>query len=308
MTTALFTHPVCIDHDPGSGHPESPGRLKSVMDALAVVEFEALDRREAPVSDLVAIKAVHQPEFVDLVMENIPETGQVFLDPDTALSPQSGNAALRAVGGCLAAVDAVMEDEIQNAFCAVRPPGHHAESSRSMGFCVFNNVVVAADYARTKHGLSRVAVVDFDVHHGNGTQHFFEKDQDLFYASSHQFPYYPGTGAKSETGVGNIVNLPMAAGEGSDAFRKGYSRELLPALREFDPDLLIISAGFDAHARDPLAEIGLTEDDFTWVTQELRKIAEDCCDGRLVSSLEGGYNLDALALSTAAHVRVLLEK
>jgi acetoin utilization deacetylase AcuC-like enzyme len=308
MSTALFTHPICIEHNPGQDHPESPARLKSVMDALSREEFDALDRREAPLSDIASIKAVHQVELVDLVMENIPEMGQKFLDPDTALSPHSGDAALRAVGGCIAAVDAVMEEGVRNAFCAVRPPGHHAESGRSMGFCIFNNVVVAADYARKKHGLTRIAVVDFDVHHGNGTQRSFESDQDLFYASSHQFPYYPGTGAASETGVGNIANFPMAAGEGSDAFRKGYTRQLLPALREFDPELLIISAGFDAHERDPLAQIGLNEEDYTWVTRELREIAEDCCDGRLVSSLEGGYNLESLASSAAAHVRVLLER
>jgi acetoin utilization deacetylase AcuC-like enzyme len=308
MSTALFTHPICIEHNPGHGHPESPARLKSVMGALSTEEFDGLDRREAPLSNIASIKAVHQLELINLVMENIPETGQKFLDPDTALSPHSGDAALRAVGGCIAAVDAVMGGGVRNAFCAVRPPGHHAESGRSMGFCIFNNVVVAADYARKKHGLTRIAVVDFDVHHGNGTQHSFENDQDLFYASSHQFPYYPGTGAASETGVGNIANFPMAAGEGSDAFRKGYTRQLLPALREFDPELLIISAGFDAHERDPLAQIGLNEEDYTWVTRELREIAEDCCGGRLVSSLEGGYNLDSLASSAAAHVRVLLER
>jgi acetoin utilization deacetylase AcuC-like enzyme len=308
MRTALFTHPICIEHNPGQDHPESPARLKSVMGALSTEEFDGLDRREAPLSNIASIKAVHQLELINLVMENIPETGQKFLDPDTALSPHSGDAALRAVGGCIAAVDAVMKEGVRNAFCAVRPPGHHAESGRSMGFCIFNNVVVAADYARKKHGLTRIAVVDFDVHHGNGTQHSFENDQDLFYASSHQFPYYPGTGAASETGVGNIANFPMAAGEGSDAFRKGYTRQLLPALREFDPELLIISAGFDAHERDPLAQIGLNEEDYTWVTRELREIAEDCCGGRLVSSLEGGYNLDSLASSAAAHVRVLLER
>jgi acetoin utilization deacetylase AcuC-like enzyme len=308
MRTAVFTHPICIEHDPGLGHPESPERLKSVMNALSTEDFNALERREAPLADVATIKAVHQAGAVDLVMENIPKSGQKFLDPDTALSPHSGEAALRAVGGCIAAVDAVMGEEVKNAFCAVRPPGHHAESARSMGFCIFNNVAVAADYARKKHGLSRIAVVDFDVHHGNGTQHLFEKDQDLFYASSHQFPYYPGTGNSSEIGVGNIANLPMAAGDGSDAFRKGYTRQLLPALREFNPELLIISAGFDAHEHDPLAQIGLREEDFAWVTRELRDIAEDCCHGRLVSSLEGGYNLRSLASSAAAHVRVLLER
>ena len=306
MTTYLFTHQACIDHDPGPTHPERPDRLRAVLAALDGDDFAPLERRQAPVIDVDEVKRVHDPLYVDSVLDSVPERGQVHLDPDTVLSPASAEAALRAAGAAAAAVDAVVGGG--NAFCAVRPPGHHAEPDRAMGFCLFNSVAVAALHARAEHGLQRVAVVDFDVHHGNGTQAAFERDGDLFYASSHQSPFYPGTGHESERGVGNIVNVELTAGSGSDEFRLGWSSRILPALREFDPDLLLISAGFDAHAMDPLAQIGLDTEDFAWVTRELLDVAEECCRGRVVSCLEGGYDLAALGECARAHVGALMER
>ena len=306
MTTYLFTHRACIDHDPGSYHPEKPDRLRAVLAALDGDDFADLERREAPAIDIDEVKRVHDPGYVDSVLASVPASGQVHLDPDTVLSPASAEAALRAAGAAAAAVDAVVGGG--NAFCAVRPPGHHAEPDRAMGFCLFNSVAVAALHARAEQGLQRVAVVDFDVHHGNGTQAAFERDVDLFYASSHQSPFYPGTGHEDEHGVGNIVNVELAAGSGRDAFRRGWSRLILPGLREFDPNLLIISAGFDAHVMDPLAQIGLDTEDFTWVTRELLDVADVCCQGRVVSCLEGGYDLSALGDCARAHVGALMER
>ncbi len=268
--------------------------------------FARLERREAPAIDTDEVKRVHDPGYVDAVLDSVPARGQVHLDPDTALSPASGEAALRAAGAASAAVDAVIGGG--NAFCAVRPPGHHAEPGTAIGICLFNSVAVAALHARAEQGLQRVAVVDFDVHHGNGTQAAFERDGDLFYASSHQSPFYPGTGHESERGVGNIVNVELAAGSGGEEFRRGWSGRILPALREFDPDLLLISAGFDAHEMDPLAQIGLDTEDFAWVTRELLDVADECCQGRVVSSLEGGYDLDALGECARAHVGALMER
>ncbi len=287
-------------------HPEHPGRLKAVLAALDVPEFAALDRREAPLAQRAQIARVHSRLYVDRVLQAVPESGYVALDPDTIISPGSGEAALRAAGALVAAVDAVVAGEVRNAFCAVRPPGHHAEAVRPMGFCMFNNIAVGAEQARKVHGLARVAVVDFDVHHGNGTQHMFDKDADLFYASTHQWPHYPGTGASEETGVGNIVNVPLAPMSGSREFRAAMSEIVLPALVRFRPDMVMISAGFDAHADDPLASLRLRESDFEWATRQLMAAADDCCGGRVVSTLEGGYDLEALAASAAAHVRTLM--
>jgi acetoin utilization deacetylase AcuC-like enzyme len=306
MTTLLVTHPACFAHDTGGMHPEHPARLKAVLAALEAPEFAALDRREAPLAEREQIARVHSRFYVDRVLEVVPESGYVALDPDTIISPGSGEAALRAAGAVVAAVDAVAAGEVRNAFCAVRPPGHHAEAARAMGFCMFNNIAVGAEQARKVHGLARVAVVDFDVHHGNGTQHMFDKDADLFYASTHQWPFYPGTGAADETGVGNIVNVPLAPMSGSREFRAAMSDIVLPALARFRPDMLMISAGFDAHADDPLASLRLLESDFEWATRQLITVADDCCGGRLVSTLEGGYDLEALAASAAAHVRTLM--
>ena len=307
MTTLLFTHDVCVKHHTGDYHPESPDRLRAVQAALDGHQFDDLDRREAPLASRDHIALVHDPAYVDSVLAAIPADGHRHLDPDTVISPASGDAALRGAGALVAAVDAIVgEQSAGNAFCAVRPPGHHAERARSMGFCLFNNVAIGALHARTAYGLQRAAVVDFDVHHGNGTQHMFEADKDLFYASSHQAPFYPGTGAASEVGVGNIVNAPLAAGAGSKEFRDAFERIILPGLRDFDPDILLISAGFDAHADDPLAQLRLTEADYQWVTHELLAAAEDCCEGRVVSVLEGGYDLGALARSVDVHVRGLM--
>ena len=307
MATLLYTHEACVDHHTGDRHPESPDRLRSVWAALAGADFDRLVRREAPEASRAQLSLAHRPDYVDAVLAAVPETGRRHLDPDTVVSPASGAAALRGAGAVVAAVDAIMtERDVGNAFCAVRPPGHHAERARSMGFCLFNNVAVGALHARARHGLRRPAVIDFDVHHGNGTQNMFENDEDLFYASSHQAPFYPGTGAKSETGAGNIVNAPLAAGAGSVEFRAAYEDDILPALRAFDPDILFVSAGFDGHADDPLAQLRLTEDDYRWITRELLAVAKERCGGRVVSALEGGYDLGALARSTEAHVLELM--
>jgi acetoin utilization deacetylase AcuC-like enzyme len=306
VTTLLFTHEACLQHDPGPHHPESPARLRAVLAALAASEFAALGRREAPRADLAAIGRVHPRDFAARLIAAVPRQGHAAIDADTVLSPGSGEAALRAVGAAIAAVDAVMRGEARNAFCAVRPPGHHAEPLHPMGFCLFNNVAIAAQHARATHGLTRIAVIDFDVHHGNGTQAAFADDADLFYGSSHQMPLYPGTGAASETGLGNIVNAPLAPRSGSREFRHAYSARILPALNTFQPEFILVSAGFDAHRRDPLAELMLVEDDYAWITDALTQCAARHAEGRLVSSLEGGYDLQALAGSAAAHVRQLM--
>ena len=306
MATLLFTHPACLEHDPGEHHPESPARLRAVLAALKAPEFGALARREAPVAEIADIARVHPRDFVEAMLAAVPETGYAGVDADTILSPGSGKAALRAAGAVVAAVDAVVASEASNAFCAVRPPGHHAEPDRSMGFCLFNNVAIGAARARAVHGLARVAVVDFDVHHGNGTQAAFERDPSLFYASTHQSPLYPGTGARSERGVGNIVNVPLPPMAGSTEFRRAVEASILPALDAFAPDLVMASAGFDAHRRDPLAQLMLVEDDYAWVTERLLECAERHAGGRLVSTLEGGYDLAALGASAAAHVRCLM--
>jgi len=306
MTTLLFSHPTCVEHDNFPGHPEQPDRLRMINGALEDPAFFMLDRRDAPEGDLGDIKRIHAPYYVEAIFENVPATGNVALDPDTGLSPGSGQAALHAVGAACAAVDAVVAGEVRNAFCAIRPPGHHAERAQAMGFCLFNNAAIAARHARAVCGLGRVAVVDFDVHHGNGTQSAFEEDPTLFYASSHQWPAFPGTGLEHETGVGNIVNVTLPPGSGSDPFRQGYVQRILPRLREFGPDLIIMSAGFDAHARDPLAQLRLQTEDFVWVTREILKVADECCHGRAILVLEGGYDLPALAASVAAHIRELM--
>ena len=291
---------------PGARHPESGARLRAIEDALAAESFAALERREPSPATPETLAWAHDRALVDAILANVPEDGRVSIDADTAMSPASGEAARRAAGAVTAAVDAVLGGEADNAFCAVRPPGHHAEPSRPMGFCLFNNVVVGAEHARRAHGLTRVAVVDFDVHHGNGTQAAFERDGDLFFGSTHQSPLYPGTGAASETGVGNIVNAPLSPGTGSAGFRDAMESRLLPALRTFRPELILVSAGFDAHRDDPLANLALVEGDYDWITTQLVRLAGELCAGRVVSTLEGGYDLRALAASAAAHVGALM--
>jgi len=309
VTTLIITHPACIDHDPGSGHPEAPARLKAVLGGLERWEAEtavpgAITWVEAPKAERDTLILVHGAEHVDRVLQAVPHSGTAYLDPDTGLSPATGNAARRAAGAVTAAVDAVLGGAARNAFAAVRPPGHHAEPNRAMGFCLFNNVAIGALHARKKHGLGRIAVVDFDVHHGNGTEAAFRDDDGLFFASSHQFPHYPGTGSGRHDSD-HILNAPLAPGSGSAEFRAAWGERLLPALEQFAPELILISAGFDAHRKDPLADINLVEADFAWVTGEIRAIAESRCAGRLVSTLEGGYDLDALAASAVAHVEAL---
>jgi acetoin utilization deacetylase AcuC-like enzyme len=306
MTTLLLTHPACLNHDTGYGHPESASRLRAIEEALAAPDFKPLKREEAPRADLAAIERLHPKAYVEMVQAAIPARDHNWLDADTIVSPGSWEAALRATGATLYAVDQVMAGNADNAFCAVRPPGHHAEPSRAMGFCLFNSVAVAALHARAKHGAKRVAVVDFDVHHGNGTQAAFWTDKDLLYASTHQMPLFPGTGALNETGVGNIWNAPLAPGDDGEDFLAAFEGRILPALDAFAPDFLLISAGFDAHIRDPLAQIRLLEPDFAWVTEQLMEAAAKHAGGKLVSTLEGGYDLEALASSAAVHVKTLM--
>ena len=276
-----------------------------MLDGLKQADIAGLERREAPGIDPALLHLVHPSALVDHVLAPIKENERRRIDGDTVMSAGSAEAALRAAGAVCAAIDSVMAGEIDNAFCAVRPPGHHAEPGRAMGFCLFNNVAVGALYAREKHALGRIAVVDFDVHHGNGTQAAFETDGDLFYASTHQWPLYPGTGAPGETGVGNIVNVPLAAGSGSAEFRYAMSENVLPALEAFRPDMILVSAGFDAHRDDPLAGLKFCTEDYGWATARLSEIADGLCGGRLVSALEGGYDLSALADSVAVHVGAL---
>lgn len=309
MQTLLFTHPVCLEHDTGPHHPECADRLKAVLQALEGEEFFLLHREEAPHATMDQLLRVHPMHHIDYVMSKVPhgDTSHNWLDTDTVMSRNSGEAALRAAGGVVAAVDAVARGECRNAFVAVRPPGHHAERDEAMGFCFFNNVAVGALHAREAHGFKRVAVIDFDVHHGNGTQHVFESDPDLFYGSTHQANAFPETGTIDETGVaGNICNAPLPPGADSAMFRAAMSDKVLPALRAFKPDFILISAGFDAHISDPMAHLRLVTEDFAWITREVLKVADECCKSRVVSVLEGGYDIRALAVSAAAHVRALL--
>jgi acetoin utilization deacetylase AcuC-like enzyme len=305
MTTGLYTHQACLAHDTGHGHPERIQRLVSILRLLDDPIYAALDRREAPPATREQLARVHAESYIDEVFAAIPSRGFGELDGDTVLSPGSGEAALRAAGAMTAAVGAVMSGELKNAFCAVRPPGHHAERDIAMGFCIFNNVAVGAAEAIAAFGVQRVAIFDFDVHHGNGTQHIFAADPRVLYASTHQSPLYPGTGAKSEKGVGNIVNAPLAPYAGSEEFRDACENVILPAIAKFRPELLLISAGFDAHRADPLASLEFETEDYAWITDELVKLAAEHCDGKIVSTLEGGYDLNALAESATAHVYAL---
>ncbi|HKZ96079.1 MAG TPA: histone deacetylase family protein [Hyphomicrobiaceae bacterium] len=311
MTTLLVTHPCFVEHDTGYGHPERADRMRAIDKVLAHEAFAGLVRKEASLRDDVEtqIGLVHAKQHLERVRAAASAKSHMplHLDPDTVLSAGTWEAALRAVGAGLDAVDEVMTGKAANAFCQVRPPGHHAETNRVMGFCFFSNAAIAAYYARAKHGAERVAVVDFDVHHGNGTQDIFWSDTNLFYGSTHQMPLFPGTGAVGETGVGNIWNAPLAAGDGGEAFREAFLARILPPLDNFGPDLVVISAGFDAHKRDPLGGLRLVEADFIWVTEEVAKIAAKHCHGRIVSMLEGGYDLEALAKSVAVHVRTLMD-
>ena len=306
MSTALFSHDDFILHNPGDSHPESPDRLRAINQKLCKEDFDSLVRKKPEKADIDVIKLVHTEPYIRSILKKILSDGIVALDSDTYLSKHSGDAALRAVGSVCEAIDLVLDREVVNAFCAIRPPGHHAGVDQAGGFCLFNNVAIGARYAQVVRSLIKVAVVDFDVHHGNGTQHIFEKDRSLFYCSTHQHPAYPGTGLPSETGVGNILNVPLAPGSGSAEFRLAYNKRIFPSLKDFNPDIILISAGFDAHVLDPLCQLRLNDEDFEWVTRGILKVAHDCCDSRVVSVLEGGYNLDALSSSVAHHIKALL--
>ena len=305
MTTALITHEECYGHVTPPGHPEQVARLDAVLGALEGMD---LLRVKAPLAADDDLLRVHPKSHIDAVRAAAPAQGWQSLDADTHMSPGTLAAAYRAAGGVVRAVDMVLGGEVQNAFAAVRPPGHHAERETAMGFCFFGNVVVGARHALEHHGLQRVAIVDFDVHHGNGTQDLVEDDARILFCSTHQSPLYPGTGAAHETGVGNILNVPLPEGTGSRGFRAVMEQQVLPRIDAFKPQLLIISAGFDAHAADPLAGLELQAEDFAWVTEKLCDLADVHCAGRVVSSLEGGYDLQALGASAAAHVQVLRER
>lgn len=311
MSTLLITHPSFLLHDTGAGHPERADRMRAIDKVLEHEMFKGLDRREAPLRDDIEsrIALAHPQAYIDMIKDARPAPGgpSVHADPDTVLSPGSWEAVTRAVSAGLLAVDEVMSGRAANAFCQVRPPGHHAEAGRAMGFCFFNSIAVAAHHARQAHGAERVAIVDFDVHHGNGTQDIFWNNKDFFFGSTHQMPLYPGTGALSETGVGNIWNAPLRPGDDGEAFRDAFDSRILPALHNFGPDIILVSAGFDAHRDDPLANLELLEADFAWATQRLVDAAERHAGGRLVSLLEGGYNLTALARSVAVHVKTLMD-
>ena len=307
MSTLLITHPACLDHLTPTGHPERPDRLRAVARVLEAEKFQNLARVEAPRAELETIALCHPMDYVEGIRDANPQQGMVRIDADTSMSPGSFEAALRAVGGVIHAVDEVVGKKAANAFVAIRPPGHHAETARPMGFCLFNNAAIAARYAQKKHGLERTAIVDFDVHHGNGSQEIFWSDRTVMYSSTHQMPLYPGTGAVSERGEHNtVVNAPLRPGDGGQQFREAFESRILPQLREFKPDLIVISAGFDAHRRDPLANLQLVEEDFGWATRKIMDVADASGGGRVVSTLEGGYDLEGLANSVAAHVTALM--
>ena len=307
MTTRLYSHPIYLEHITPPGHPERPDRLRAIAQVLEHERFSDLERVEADAADPELVLLAHPREFLDRVSAGIPESGIARIDADTSASPKSWEAALTAIGAANTAVDDVFAGRADNVFVAARPPGHHAERNQAMGFCLFNNAAIAARHAQKAHGAERVAIVDWDVHHGNGALDIFWDDPSVLYCSTHQMPLYPGTGAKDETGAGNIVNAPLSPGDGSETFKDAFRSRVLTALDEFRPDLIIISAGFDAHHRDPLAEINLTEDDFDWATGELMDRAGQWSSNRLVSLLEGGYDLQGLAYSVALHVHRLMK-
>ncbi|MBB5048853.1 acetoin utilization deacetylase AcuC-like enzyme [Rhodopseudomonas rhenobacensis] len=307
MTTLFINHPACLEHDTPYGHPERADRLRAVNQGLAEARFGALQRAEAPEADLDTIALCHTDHHIVELRQMSPQEGLIFVDSDTSMSPGTWEAALRSVGGAVAATDAVMTGAVSNAFVATRPPGHHAEIGKPMGFCFFGNAAIAARYAQRKYGIGRAAVVDFDVHHGNGTQEIFWGDASVMYCSTHQMPLFPGTGSIGERGEhDNIVNAPLQSEDGTAKFRAAFDDLILPRLTAFAPELIVISAGFDAHCRDPLASLNLQTEDFAWVTRKLMDVADVTAGGRIVSVLEGGYDLQGLRDSVNAHVAALM--
>jgi acetoin utilization deacetylase AcuC-like enzyme len=307
MTTLLLTHPACLDHLTPPGHPERPDRIRAVGQVLGENRFEKLVRAEAPEGTLELARLCHDAHYVEELRRVAPDKGLIYLDGDTSMSPGTWQAVMRGVGGAVAATDAVMSGAADNAFVAMRPPGHHAETNKPMGFCFFDHAAIAARHAQRKYGIARAAVIDFDVHHGNGTQDIFWADPTMMYCSTHQMPLFPGTGASGERGEHDtIVNAPLAPNDGAVKFRAAFENLILPQLTKFAPELIIISAGFDAHRRDPLANINLDAEDFGWVTRKLMDVADASAGGRVVSVLEGGYDLQGLKESVAAHVTALL--
>jgi acetoin utilization deacetylase AcuC-like enzyme len=307
MSTLLLTHPACLDHLTPPGHPERPDRLRAINQVLGEERFDPLVRGEAPEGDLDSVALCHGEHYITELRHVAPTSGLVYIDGDTSMSPGTWEAVMRGVGGAVAATDAIMTGKHNNAFVAVRPPGHHAEKSTPMGFCFFDNAAIAARHAQRKYGIARAAVIDFDVHHGNGTQDIFWSDKTVMYCSTHQMPLFPGTGARGERGEHDtVVNAPLRPEDGSAQFRSAFENAILPELTKFAPELIIISAGFDAHMRDPLASINLRAEDFGWVTQKLMDVADRSAGGRVVSVLEGGYDLQGLSESVAAHMTALM--
>jgi len=307
MTTLLVTHSAGLNHLTPAGHPERPDRLRAIDRVLEAERFHLLAREQAPMASLETVMLAHPRDHGEAIRNANPREGMVRIDADTSMSPGTFEAALRAVGGATMAADEVMAGKVKNAFCALRPPGHHAERRRAMGFCFFNTAAIVARHVQNSHGVERVAIVDFDVHHGNGTQDIFWSDDSVMYCSTHEMPLYPGTGAVGERGDhGTIVNAPLRAGDGGERFREAFETVILPRLNAFGADFVVISAGFDAHVRDPLANLNLREADYAWVTERLMEVAAERAGGRIVSVLEGGYDLQGLAGSVAAHVGTLM--
>ncbi len=307
MSTLYISHPAALAHQTPPGHPERPDRIRAIERALEKERFMPLLREQAPMAEMESLTLIHPEEHVVRIRDISPREGLIRIDEDTVMSPGTYEAALRAAGGAVRAVDEVMSGQVTNAFVAMRPPGHHAERTRAMGFCFFNNAAIAARYAQSRYGAERVAILDWDVHHGNGTQDIFWRDASVLYCSTHEAPLYPGTGAASETGeYGTIVNAPLSPGDGSEAFREVLDSLVLPRIDAFAPDLIVISAGFDAHWRDPLASLNLTESDFAWATRKLMDLADRNCGRRIVSLLEGGYDLEGLSKSVAFHLDALM--
>ena len=302
----IYTNPAGLKHDTGPGHPESPARLEAVLSLFGQAPFDVVPLLKCREMELSPLLYAHSRNYIDSIAEMTPDEGYRYLDADVIMSPDTWEAAVTAANTLCRAVDDVMAGDCDRAFCAVRPPGHHAMPDQAMGFCFFGNVFIGARHAQEKYGIKRIAIIDFDVHHGNGTDAMTRGAEGIFFISSHQSPFYPGTGDPRDDQTGKILNIPLGAGAGSKEFRSVYEAQVFPALEEFRPELMMISAGFDAHHDDPLASLNLDEHDYLWVTEKLAALAEKYCGGRIISTLEGGYDLKALQASVAAHLQGLM--